>query len=173
MFGWLGTIGFAAIFGLLPRIADVQLHNEPLGAATTLTWSVVLTGGIVAVLLGFSQGRPLGELPAGADLAMALMLVAVLYNAGVTVVRRRERTLYVSGWFLLAAALLGPLVFIIGNLPITPGVTDSIISGFYQNGIEMLWLLPDRARHRALHRSRSRRATGCTRPPSRARRSGA
>jgi cbb3-type cytochrome oxidase subunit 1 len=142
VFGWLGSIAFAAIFGLLPRIANVQLHNEPLGAATTLTWSVVLTGGIVALLLGFGQGRPLGELPAGADLAMALMLGAVLYNAGVTVVRRRERTLYASGWFLLAAALLGPLVFIIGNLPITSGITDSIISGFYQNGIEVLWLLP-------------------------------
>jgi cytochrome c oxidase cbb3-type subunit I len=142
VFGWLGTIAFAAIYGLLPRIADVQLHNEPLGAATTLTWSVVLTGGIVAVLLGFGQGRPLGELPAGADLPMALMLVSVLYNAGVTVVRRRERTLYVSGWFLLSAALLGPLVFIIGNLPITSGVIDSIISGFYQNGIEVMWLLP-------------------------------
>lgn len=142
VFGWLGSIVFAAIFGLIPRIANVQLHNEPLGAATTLTWSVVLTGGIVAVLLGFGQGRPLGELPAGADLAIALMLVAVLYNAGVTVVRRRERTLYVSGWFLLAAALLGPLVFIAGNLPNISGVTDSIVSGFYQNGIEMLWLLP-------------------------------
>ncbi len=142
VFGWLGMIGFAAMFGLLPRITNVQLHNEPLGAATSLTWSVVLTGGIVAVLLGFGQGRPLGELPAGADLALALMLVAVLYNAGVTVVRRREQTLYVSGWFLLAAALLGPLVFITGNLPVFSGVTDSIVSGFYQNAIEMLWLLP-------------------------------
>jgi cbb3-type cytochrome oxidase subunit 1 len=142
VFGWLGTIAFAAIFGLLPRIADVQLHNEPLGAATTLTWSVVLTGGIVAVLLGWGQGRPLAELPAGADLAIVLLLVMVLYNAVVTVVRRREQTLYVSGWFLLAAAILGPLVYIAGNLPVFAGVTDSIISGYYQNGIEVLWLLP-------------------------------
>jgi cbb3-type cytochrome oxidase subunit 1 len=142
VFGWLGTIAFAAIFGLVPRIAEVQLHNEPLGAATTLTWSLILTGGIVAVLLGLDQGRPLAELPAGADLGIALMLVMVLYNAGVTVVRRRERTLYVSGWFLLAAALLGPLVFIMGNLPVLSGVTDAIVSGFYQNGIEVLWLLP-------------------------------
>jgi cbb3-type cytochrome oxidase subunit 1 len=142
VFGWLGAISFAAIFGLLPRIAKVQLHNEPLGAATTLTWSVALTGGILAVLFGGGQGRPLGELPAGADLIAALMLVIVLYNAGVTVVRRREETLYVSGWFLLAAALLGPLVFIAGNLPVFSGVTDQIVSGFYQNGIEVLWLLP-------------------------------
>lgn len=142
VFGWLGTAGFAAIFALIPRITEVQLHNEPLGAATTLAWSVVLTGGILALVGGVNQGRPLAELGSGADLGMALLLVLVLYNAGVTVVRRRERTLYVSGWFLLAASLLGVLVFVIGNLPVFSGVTDAIVSGFYLNGLEMLWLLP-------------------------------
>jgi cytochrome c oxidase cbb3-type subunit 1 len=141
VFGWLGTIGFAAVFAILPRITEVQLHNEVLGAATTLTWSVLLTGGIVALLLGRSQGRLLGELPAGADLGILLMLVLVLYNAGVTAVRRREKTLYVSGWYLLAAALLAPIVFLAGNLPFS-GVTDVIVAGFYLNGIELLWLLP-------------------------------
>ena len=142
VFGWLGTVGFAALYALLPRVAEVQLHNEVLGSATTLTWSVILTGGILAVALGLNQGRLLGELPAGADLGMLLMLVFVLYNAGVTAVRRRERTLYVSAWYLLAAALLAPIVFVVGNLPAFSGITDSIVSGFYLNGIEMLWLLP-------------------------------
>lgn len=142
VFGWLGTLGFAAIFAIVPRITEVQLHNEVLGAATTLTWSVLLTGGILALLLGVNQGRPLAELAAGADLGLALMLVFVLYNAGVTVVRRRERTLYVSGWYLLAAALLAPLVFVVGNLSVFTGVTDAIVGGFYLNGIELLWLLP-------------------------------
>ncbi len=142
VFGWLVVAGFAAIYALIPRITEVQLHNEVLGAATTLTWSVVVTGGVLALVLGINQGRPLGELPAGADLGMALLLAFVLFNAGVTVVRRRERTLYVTGWFLLAAALLAPVVFVIGNLPVFDGVTDAIVSGFYLNGIEMLWLLP-------------------------------
>jgi cbb3-type cytochrome oxidase subunit 1 len=142
VFGWLGTIGFATIFAILPRITEVQLHNEVLGAATTLTWSVLLTGGIVALFLGLNQGRLLAELPAGADLGMWLMLVLVLYNAGVTIVRRRERTIYVAGWYLIGAALLAPIVFVVGNLPTFEGVTDAILSGFYLNGLEMLWLLP-------------------------------
>lgn len=142
VFGWLGTVGFAALYAVLPRIAGVQLHNEVLGAAATLTWSVVLTAGSVALLFGVNQGRLLAELPAGADLGLLLMLVLVLYNGGVTVVRRREKTLYVSGWYLLASALLAPIVFVVGNLPVFEGVTDVIVSGFYLNGIEMLWLLP-------------------------------
>lgn len=141
VFGWLGTIGFAALYAILPRITEVQLHNEVLGAATTLTWSVILTGGIVALVAGVNQGRLLGELPAGADLGLLLMLIFVLYNGGVTAVRRREKTLFVSGWYLLAAALLAPIVFVAGNLPFS-GIADSIVSGFYLNGIELLWLLP-------------------------------
>jgi cytochrome c oxidase cbb3-type subunit 1 len=142
VFGWLGTVGFAALYAILPRITEVQLHNEVLGAATTLTWSVILTGGILALGGGLSQGRLLAELPAGADLGLLLMLIFVLYNGAVTAVRRRERTLYVSGWFLLSAALLAPIVFVAGNLPAFTGVTDAILSGFYLNGIELLWLLP-------------------------------
>lgn len=141
-FGWLGTAAFAAVYTILPRLAEAQLHNEVLGAATTLTWSVLLTAGIAALVFGINQGRPLAELPVGVDIGMALMLVFVLFNAGVTVVRRREQTVYVSGWYVLAAALAGPIVFVVGNLPFFTGATDAIVSGFYQNGIELLWLLP-------------------------------
>jgi cytochrome c oxidase cbb3-type subunit 1 len=142
-FGWLATAGFAAAYAIVPRIGEVQLQNEVLGAATTLTWSVLLTGGIVAIVLGrFNQGRLLAELPAGVDLGVLLMLVFVLYNVAATVVRRREKTLYVSGWYLLAAALLAPIVYVVGNLPVFRGVTDVIASGFYQNGLMMLWFLP-------------------------------
>src|ERR671922_301218 len=57
VFGWLATIGFAALYALLPRVTEIQLHNEVLGAATTLMWSVLLTVGIAALLLGVNQGR--------------------------------------------------------------------------------------------------------------------
>lgn len=141
-FGWLATAGFAAMYAILPRITEIQLHNEVLGSATTLTWSVILTGGIVALLVGVNQGRPLADLPAGVDLGLVLMLVFVLYNVGATVVRRREKTLFVSGWYLLAAALLAPFVYVIGNLTVFRGLVDVIASGFYQNALVMLWLLP-------------------------------
>src|SRR5581483_11143453 len=141
-FGWLATAGFAAAYAIVPRIAEVQLHNEVLGAATTLTWSVLLTVGVAGLVLGVNQGRLLAELPAGIDLGVLLMLVFVLFNVGATVVRRREKTLYVSGWYLLAASLLAPIVYVVGNLPIIRGLSGLIASGFYQNGLMMLWFLP-------------------------------
>jgi cytochrome c oxidase cbb3-type subunit I len=143
VFGWLGAAGFAAIYALLPRITNIQLHNEVLGAAATLTWSVLLVLGVVAVwIFGMGEGRPLAELPAPFAIGLFLLLVVVLYNAAVTAVRRREQTLYPAGWFLLAAALLAPVVFAVGNFPAFEGVVEVIVGGFYLNGLEMLWLLP-------------------------------
>src|SRR5438094_245482 len=43
---------------------------------------------------------------------------------------------------LLAATLLAPIVYVVGNLPVFRGVTDLIASGFYQTGLMMLWFLP-------------------------------
>lgn len=142
VFGFLVTSGFAAVYAIFPRITGVQLHNEVLGAATTLTWTVTVLIGMAALKFGLNQGRPMAELPIGVDAAMLIMLVLVLFNAGVTVARRREPTLYASGWYLLAVVILAPVIFLIGNLPVFTGATDVIVSGFYQNGLELLWLLP-------------------------------
>lgn len=142
VYGWLTTLGFAAVFAILPRLTESQLHNEVLGGASAVFWSALLSIGVAAALVGFSEGRPLAETPPFIALGMLLMAVFVLYNAGVTAVRRRVRTLYVSAWYLLAAALLFPLLFAVGHLPMFTGVTDAIVSGFYASGLELLWLLP-------------------------------
>ena len=142
IWGWLGTAAIAAVFFIIPRLSEAQLHNEPLGAATVIFWGVALFVGEGALLVGMNQGRPLGELPLGVDAILLVMMAFVLYNAGVTVVRRRGRTLYVSGWFLLTSALLLPVIFAIGNLPVFTGITDAIVNGFYRSGLELVWLLP-------------------------------
>lgn len=141
-FGWLGTAGFAAIFAIVPRLAAVRLYNEVLGSATTVFWSLMLFAGSGALLLGYNQGQPLAEMPIVIDLVLVLLLLLVAYNATVTVVRRREKTLYTSAWYLLAAALWAPILFVVGNVTTQGGVAGSIVSGFYRSGVELLWLLP-------------------------------
>lgn len=140
VFGWLTVAGFAAAFVIVPRLAMAQLHNEVLGAAAVVFWSMNLVLGTGTLLGGMNQGRPLAELPGGVDVAMVVMMLLVSYNVGTTAIRRRERTLYASSWFLLAAVVLLPVVFVVGNLPVFTGVSDAIVSGFYVNALEWYWL---------------------------------
>ncbi len=142
VFGWLTTAAFAAIFVLVPRVCEVQLHNEVLGAAATLFWGFVLVGGVGTLLGGLNSGKALAELPALVDVALFGTLALVLYNAGVTAARRREQTLYPSAWYLLGAVMVLPVIYAVGNLPVFTGITDAIVSAFYVNALELLWFLP-------------------------------
>ncbi len=142
VFGWLTVAGFAAAYSIIPRLTMAQLHNEVLGAASVVFWNIALFVGVGALLFGWNQGRPLAELVFPVDLALLVMMFFVLYNVALTAVHRRERTLYVAAWYVLAGVLLLPLVYLVGNLPVFTGMTDAIVSGFYLNAIEMLWLLP-------------------------------
>lgn len=142
VFGWLTMAGIAAVFFVVPRLAVAQLHNEVLGAAAVQGWNLLLFGGMATLLFGLSQGRPLAELPFGIDLGVLFVSVVIVFNAGATAVRRRERTLYPSMWFLLAAAFLLPVVYIVGNVPAFSGVTGALASAWYRNAVDTLWLLP-------------------------------
>lgn len=142
VFGWLGVASLAAMFVIVPRVAGVQLHNEVLGATTVVWWSLMIALGAGAIQLGFGQGRPMSELPAPFDAGLLLAMVFVVYNLSLTVVRRRERTLYVSAWYLLAATLTLPFLYVLGSLTVFTGVSDVIVSGFYRGGMELLWLAP-------------------------------
>jgi cytochrome c oxidase cbb3-type subunit I len=142
VFGWLTTAGFATLFALLPRLTESQLHNEVLGAAAVLFWSLVLVFGAGTLIGGWAQGRLLAEVPAPIAAGLFVMMLFVLYNAGVTAVRRRVQSLYPTAWYLLAAAFLLPIVYVVGNVPVFSGITDALVQGFYLNGLEMLWLLP-------------------------------
>jgi cytochrome c oxidase cbb3-type subunit 1 len=142
VFGWLTVTAFLAAFAILPRLAGVQLHNERLGRGALGAWNTLLFVGMFFLLFGANQGRPLGELPVGFDVGLTLVMASITYNAGITLARRRERTLYVSAWYLFAALLFFPVVYVFGNLTLLSGVRDAIVSGFYTQALQWLWLVP-------------------------------
>jgi cytochrome c oxidase cbb3-type subunit 1 len=142
LLGFLSTAAFAAVFAILPRLAGIRLHNEILGSTTVVWWALLLLAGAGALALGFSRGRPLAELPSPFALALALFALLVAYNGTLTIVRRRERTLYVSAWYLLAAITALPILLVLGHVSVLEGAGDAIMNGFYRNGMEVLWLVP-------------------------------
>ncbi|HVE92228.1 MAG TPA: cbb3-type cytochrome c oxidase subunit I [Actinomycetota bacterium] len=142
VFGWLASVVFLAVFAIVPRSVGAQLHNEVLGATVVVVWHLVLLAGVACLLLGLNQGRLLAEFPLGVDLALLALMALVAFNAIVTAVRRREESLYVSVWHLVAASILLPIVFAAGNFTNFSGVAERIVGSFYVSGLELLWLVP-------------------------------
>lgn len=142
IFGWLALVGFCAMFAIVPRAVGAQLHNEVLGAAAATSWHLALMAGLATLAVGANRGRELAELPAGVDIALTALALLVFYDVAMTSVRRNERKLFVSVWYLLAASLIFPLLIVSGNLPYFGGMVDALIGAFYLAGLEFLWLVP-------------------------------
>jgi len=141
LFGWLATAAICAMFAIVPRAVGAQLHNEVLGATAVIWWHLVMFAGVATLLLGMNQGRPLAELPLGVDIGLLLLSLLVFYNVAMTAVRRNEHRLYVSVWYLLAAALMLPVLIATGSV-ILSGVRDALVGAFYLGGLEFLFLIP-------------------------------
>lgn len=151
VFGWLSMAGLAAVFAVVPRLAGARLYNEILGSTAAVWWTgtifvasatLLVPGTVLGAQIGYNQGRPYAELPIAADAVLGFLLLLVAFNTGMTVARRRERTLYVSVWYLLAAVVWFPIVLAAGNLTILSGIVDWIVNGFYVQGLFWLWLAP-------------------------------
>lgn len=142
IWAWLTVAGFGAVFAIVPRVAGIQLHNERLGRLAVGLWNTVLFAGVMALLFGANQGRMWAELPGWLDVAVVAVLVLVAYNAAVTLARRAEKIVFVSGWYLVVAAVFLPLVYPIGNLRLFTGFQDAMANAFYVQAIQWLWLIP-------------------------------
>lgn len=133
-------------FYIVPDLCGRRLWGEAIANISMLMWNAAIAVGVGALLLGYTQSREYTEFIYGVDVGIlaALILNAIVIYA--TVSRRTEPHLYVSMWFILATAVLFPLVWFIGNAMWNPptgavtGVNDAIINWFYGHNLLATWL---------------------------------
>ncbi len=143
-FASMGMVG--TWFYIVPQLTGRRLWSEATANLSMLIWNASVAVGIGGLLLGYSQSREYTEFTYGVDVGIlaALILNAIVIYA--TVARRVGRDLYVSLWFILAAAVLFPLVWFIGNVMWNPptgaitGVNDSIFNWFFGHNLLAVWL---------------------------------
>src|SRR5690606_32730209 len=97
--------------------------------------------GLFLLMTGRSDGLEWLELDRYlADPLIALGLVLVGVSIWGTLARRRVDHLYVSGWYLAAAYLWFPFIFVVANLPWYRGVESAAVNWFYAHNALGLWL---------------------------------
>ena len=147
IFGFAGSALLGCAHYILPAVLRTSLWSEKLGKISLWIWNLSILTGIVALDLGYSQGREYAEWiwPAnvGILLSMALMFVNLLQTAA----NRQEKLMYVSSLVYIC----GPGIYLVYLLfrsrsfnfkgAIT-GLPDAILAWFYGHGIVGLFLTP-------------------------------
>lgn len=141
-YGWAGMALIGIAVWMVPRLVRAPLFAPWLAVAAAWGWNLWLVLGLGAVLLGFTDGLEWLEIPYPIDAIVAaaggLMAISVL----VTVSRRRTRHFYVSVWYVLAAMVWFPVIFVTANLPVFGGVEQAAVNWWYGHNALGLFITP-------------------------------
>jgi cytochrome c oxidase cbb3-type subunit 1 len=148
LFGFVTPGLLAAAFYYIPRLLKTELFSHRLGVFNAIFWNITVAAGIIGISIGYTQGREYAELAWPVDIMVVISFAMVVFNLLMTVRQRREKILYVSIWYVLAAVILTSVTYCIGNVIWKPdtgalaGIPDAIILWFYGHNIFGLLLTP-------------------------------
>jgi cytochrome c oxidase cbb3-type subunit I len=128
------------IIARLSRRELVGLIPLTIGA---VFWNIAVLMGVLGIFVGDNTGREWLEFPRYATPILFFSFVMMGIWSIITFHFRREREVYVSQWYLIAALLWFPWVYSIAQLSLifgpTRGVIQAVINGWYMHNVLMLW----------------------------------
>jgi len=142
-YGWSSMAGIAVGVWLIPRLFKTPLVGGVWATAGAVVWNIGVIGGIGAVLAGYSDGLEWLEFPWQVDVFLVLGGGLAAVPLILTLLRRRVQHLYVSAWYLIAALIWFPMLFLTANLPnLFGGVEQSMLNWWYAHNVLGLWMTP-------------------------------
>jgi len=148
IFGFVGSALLGTAYYLVPTLVRTPLYSERLGKASLWIWNLAIIAGTVTLSMAYSQGREYAEWIWPIDIAVLLALALMFYNLLQTVIRREEKILYVSTWYVFGALVFTFFIYFFGNAVWNPrsgaitGMPDAILAWFYGHGVVGLFLTP-------------------------------
>jgi cytochrome c oxidase cbb3-type subunit I len=143
VYGFAMQCAFGVLLWIMCRLGNVLLLFQATLCVAGMIWNLALTAGFLGILGGASTGYELLELP---KFAAAMMFVAYLMIGVCAVVNfhfRRQRLLYPSQWYLLAALFWFAWIYsaaylLLLVLPVR-GVFQNVVNAWYVTNLTDLW----------------------------------
>ena len=142
IYGWVSMAGMGVSIWLIPRLLKTTLKSESISVCGAHLWNVGLALGTFSLFAGLTDGIEWLEFPWKTDLLFALGGALIGLPILSTIKRRKVKHLYVSVWYIGAAFVWFPFLFIIANLPIYDGVQHAIVNWWYAHNVLGLWITP-------------------------------
>ena len=115
IFGFIGTALLGSAFYLVPTLLRTPFTANDWGNSPLWFWNLSIASGTVTLALGYSQGREYAEWIWPVDMGVLLTFALIFYNLFRTAGNRREKTFYVSIWYIFAGLIYLFLIYFFGN----------------------------------------------------------
>lgn len=140
IFAFVGNSMFAGIYYSLQRLLKTRLASDLLSSIHFWGWQLIIVLAAITLPLGITSSKEYAELEWPIDILITLVWVVFGVNMIWTILKRRERHLYVAIWFYLATWVTVAVLHIVNNLelPVSPTKSYSIFSGV-QDALVQWW----------------------------------
>ncbi|MES3032449.1 MAG: cbb3-type cytochrome c oxidase subunit I [Gemmatimonadota bacterium] len=142
-YGWASSAMLAVSVWIIPRLVHTELRVPKAAEAGLYFWNVGMVLGIYGILAGHSDGLEWLEMPRyWADPFIVIGGGLVGLSLLSTIAMREVAHLYVSVWYIMAAFIWFPIIYVVGNWPTFSGVESAAVNWFYAHNALGLWLTP-------------------------------
>lgn len=102
IFAFVGNAIFMGVYYSLQRLCKARMFSDLLSKIHFWGWQAIILSAVVTLPLGMTTSHEYAELEWPIDIAITLIWVVFGINMFGTIVKRRERHLYVAIWFYIA-----------------------------------------------------------------------
>ncbi len=141
IFAFVGNGMFMGIYYSLQRLCKARMFSDKLSWLNFWGWNAIIVAAAITLPLGFTTSKEYAELEWPIKIAIAVIWVAFTVNLLGTILKRREKHIYVAIWFYIATALTVALLHIVNGLEVPvslwkgysvyAGVQDALVQWWY------------------------------------------
>jgi len=141
IFAFVGNAIFMGIYYSLQRLMKARMFSDTLSKIHFWGWQLIIVSAVATLPLGFTSGHEYAELEWPIDILITIVWVVFGINMFGTIIKRRERHIYVAVWFYIATFVTIAVLHIVNSveIPVTfwksymvyAGVQDALVQWWY------------------------------------------
>jgi cytochrome c oxidase cbb3-type subunit I/II len=141
IFAFVGNGIFMGVYYSLQRLCKARMFSDMLSKIHFWGWQIIIVLAAVTLLAGFTTGKEYAELEWPIDILITIIWVVFGWNMFGTIIKRRERHLYVAIWFYIATFVTVAVLHLVNSfeLPYSffrsyswyAGMQDALVQWWY------------------------------------------
>lgn len=141
IFAFAGNAIFYGVYYSLPRLVKAPMWSPLLSKIHFWGWQSIILAAVVTLPLGFTSSKEYAELEWPIDIAITLIWVVFGINMMMTIMKRREKHIYVAVWFYIATFVTVAVLHVVNSFEVPAtlfksyslyaGVQDALVQWWY------------------------------------------
>ena len=141
IFAFVGNAIFMGVYYSLQRLLKARMFSDVLSNIHFWGWQLIIVATAITLPLGFTTSHEYAEMEWPIDIGITLIWVVFGINMFGTIIKRREKHMYVAIWFYIATFVTVAVLHIVNSieLPISAfksyyiyaGVQDALVQWWY------------------------------------------